>query len=62
MQQVTHTDFQADIAPRRAGDPATLISDNRKVLASMNWKPKYDNLELICQSAFKWENKEYDKH
>lgn len=57
MKKVTNTNFQVDIAPRRAGDPAALISDNKKIKEKMNWIPKYDDLALICKSAFLWENK-----
>ena len=57
MKNVTNTNFQVDIALRRVGDPATLISNNTKIKEKMNWQPKYDDLKLICQSAFAWENK-----
>jgi UDP-glucose 4-epimerase len=55
MKRVTNTDFTVDIAPRRAGDPAALISNNTKIKSKMNWTPKYDDLSLICQSAYEWE-------
>jgi UDP-glucose 4-epimerase len=57
MKKVTNTDFQVDMVERRAGDPAALISDNRKIKEKMNWTPKYEDLELICKSAFEWENR-----
>lgn len=57
MKSVTGTNFQVENTSRRAGDPATLISDNTKIKTKMNWTPKYDDLVLICQSAFEWENK-----
>jgi UDP-glucose 4-epimerase len=57
MKKVTNTNFQVDITPRRAGDPASLISNNKKIKEKMNWTPKYNDLALICQSAFEWENK-----
>jgi len=57
MKKVTNTNFQVDIAPRRAGDPALLTSDNTKIKTKMNWTPKYESLELICASAFEWEKK-----
>jgi len=60
MQAVTDTDFTVDKEPRRAGDPAKLISNNTKISNKMNWVPKYDDLELICKSAFEWE-KEVEK-
>lgn len=55
MKTVTNTNFQVDIKQRRAGDPASLISNNTKIKIKMNWVPKYNNLALICESAFKWE-------
>ncbi len=57
MKKVTNTDFQVDITSRRLGDPAALISNNVKIKTKMNWLPKYDDLSLICESAFEWENK-----
>lgn len=56
MKKVTNTDFAVDTAPRRAGDPAALISNNTKIKTKMNWIPKYNDLSLICQSAYEWEH------
>ena len=55
MKKVTNTDFQVDISPKRLGDPASLISNNTKIKEKMNWIPKYNDLELICESAYEWE-------
>jgi len=57
VKKVSGVDFRVEIAPRRAGDPAQLIADNSKIQTKMGWKPQYDNLELICQSALNWEKK-----
>jgi UDP-glucose 4-epimerase len=57
MKEVTGTDFPVDRAPRRAGDPAALISDNTKIKSKMQWTPKYNDLALICQSAYEWERR-----
>ena len=57
MKKVTNTNFQVDVTSRRIGDPAALISNNTKIRTKMNWIPKYDDLDLICKSAFEWENK-----
>ncbi|MBN2781672.1 MAG: UDP-glucose 4-epimerase GalE [Campylobacterales bacterium] len=57
MKKVTNNDFTVNIAPRRAGDPAMLISNNAKIKTKMNWQPKYDTLELIINSAYAWEKK-----
>ncbi len=55
VKSVTKKDFIVDTTSRRAGDPAMLISDNKKIKRKMNWIPKYDDLSLICQSAYQWE-------
>jgi len=34
-----------------------LISDNSKIKQKMNWSPKYNDLSLICQSAYEWEKR-----
>ena len=57
MKKVSGVNFKVEITTRRAGDPAILISDNSKILTKMNWKAKYDDLELICKKAFEWEKR-----
>jgi UDP-glucose 4-epimerase len=55
VKKISGVQFEVQKAPRRPGDPALLISDNKKILATLAWKPKYDNLEIICKSAYEWE-------
>jgi len=55
MRDVTGKDIVAIDAPRREGDPAKLISNSSKIREKMQWKPLYDDLGLICQSAYEWE-------
>lgn len=50
-------EFEAKIAPRRAGDPAILISNNSKIREKMQWKPRYEDVKLICKTALEWEKK-----
>ena len=57
MKKVSGVDFPVEIKERRAGDPAILISDNRKIREKMQWTPKYDDLELICKTGLEWEKK-----
>ena len=56
MKKVTNTNFKVDIASKRVGDSALLVSNNKKIKEKMIWIPKYENLSLICQSAYEWEN------
>ncbi|MDX2330649.1 UDP-glucose 4-epimerase GalE [Campylobacter hepaticus] len=55
MKKVSGVDFKVEFAPRRAGDPSVLIADANKIRSLTSWQPKYDDLELICKSAFEWE-------
>ena len=41
---------------RQAKD-SEIIKLATKIRTKMNWIPKYDDLDLICKSAFEWENK-----
>lgn len=57
MKEVSGVDFAVEKGPRRAGDPAILISDNSKTKATLAWEPKFDDIRLICQTALNWEKK-----
>lgn len=55
LKGISGVDLNIEIAARRAGDPSELVADNSKILKMTNWRPKYDNLKLICKSALDWE-------
>ena len=55
VKDVTKKDFKVMKGERRAGDPSVLVSNNDKIKFKMNWKPKYDDLALIVESAYEWE-------
>lgn len=57
MKTVSGVDFTVEKAPRRAGDPALLVSDNTAARTALVWEPKYDDLGLICKTALAWEKK-----
>ena len=40
--------------PRRAGDPARLIASSEKARQSLGWKPRFENIEAIVESAWRW--------
>ena len=40
---------------RRSGDIAQVYSNTKKIDKILKLKPKYDNLEYILDSAYKWE-------
>lgn len=56
-KKVTGIDFKVEETGRREGDPSILIADNAKIKQKLGWQPKYDDLEYIIKTAWKWENK-----
>ncbi|WP_026882734.1 UDP-glucose 4-epimerase GalE [Clostridium akagii] len=55
-RKVTGLNIDAEIAPRRAGDPAILIASSEKAMEELNWKPRFNSLETIIETAWKWQN------
>jgi len=53
-RKVTGEEIKADIAPRRAGDPAVLIASSDKAHEILGWEPKYASLETIIETAWQW--------
>jgi UDP-glucose 4-epimerase len=42
-------------APRRAGDPPSLVAHAERIRDVLGWVPRYDNLETIVRSQLEWE-------
>ncbi|MCM1990520.1 UDP-glucose 4-epimerase GalE [Oceanirhabdus seepicola] len=55
-RNVTGHTINAEIALRRAGDPATLIASSDKAKKELGWEPKYNSLENIIETAWNWHN------
>lgn len=53
-RKVTGCPIPAEVAERRAGDPAQLIASSEKAVKELGWQPKYAELETIIDSAWKW--------
>ncbi|MBW9155658.1 UDP-glucose 4-epimerase GalE [Clostridium tagluense] len=53
-RKVTGQVIKAEIAPRRAGDPAVLIASSDRATSELAWKPKYNSLENIIETAWEW--------
>ena len=39
---------------RRAGDPSTLIATSDKAMKELGWKPRFNTLTQIIETAWKW--------
>jgi UDP-glucose 4-epimerase len=43
--------------PRRLGDPPRLIASSEKIKRELGWKPQFQSLDRIIESAWKWHQK-----
>lgn len=53
-REVTGKEIPAEIATRRGGDPDTLIAASEKARKVLGWKPEFDDIHKIIETAWKW--------
>lgn len=56
VERVAGHGFEVRQAPRRPGDPASIVSDPTRAKTILKWTPKYDNLDTIVSHALNWES------
>ncbi len=58
MKTVSGVNFSVNEAPERSGDIVEIYADTTEMKKRFPaWKPKYDSLREICESAYLWEKK-----
>jgi UDP-glucose 4-epimerase len=53
-RRVTKHPIPAVICRRRAGDPSVLIASSKKAREELGWKPRFNKIDDIIASAWKW--------
>lgn len=53
-RNVTGKEIPAEKADRRPGDPDTLIASSEKARNVLGWKPAFDDIEKIIETAWAW--------
>lgn len=53
-RKVTGKEIPAEMASRRPGDPDTLIAASDKARTVLGWKPQFDNIDKIIETAWAW--------
>lgn len=51
-RQVTGHAIPAEVAPRRAGDPAVLVASSERARQELGWQPKHEDLASIVGDAW----------
>ncbi|MDO6459394.1 UDP-glucose 4-epimerase GalE [Granulosicoccaceae sp. 1_MG-2023] len=57
VNKVNGTPLKIIEEARRAGDPPKLIAKVDKIRETLDWTPKYNDLELIVRTSLEWERK-----
>lgn len=56
-RKVTGKEIPVVLDKRRPGDPPTLVGSAKKAEELLDWKPKYGDIEVILEHAWKWYGK-----
>ncbi len=54
VEKVTGKKVAREEGERRPGDPAVLIASSEKIIRDLGWNPRFNKLEDIVASAWKW--------
>jgi len=57
IERVAGTRLDRQMRPRRPGDAPALVSDNRRIVETFAWQPRYGNIDTIVGHALAWERK-----
>lgn len=53
-EEVVGRAIPSEIAPRRPGDPATLIASPEKLKRELGWQPQFEDIRSIVETAWNW--------
>ncbi len=56
-KRVTGENFKVASCDRRAGDPPILVANASLIQTELGWKPQYNDIDYIIQTAWLWEKK-----
>jgi UDP-glucose 4-epimerase len=57
VRRVSRRNFAVQYAPRRPGDIMTMVADTSRIRSTLDWTPRYDDLDTIAAHALAWEEK-----
>jgi UDP-glucose 4-epimerase len=56
-RKITGREIPVVEKPRRPGDPARLVAASDKIQRELGWQPKFQNIDAIIESAWRWHQK-----
>jgi UDP-glucose 4-epimerase len=57
VQGISKVRFPIIEQGRRPGDPVCVTASPRRIQETLNWRPRYDDLDLIIGTTLAWERK-----
>ena len=57
VKRVTGKEFKVTLAPRRPGDPPTLVGSSKRAQEILGWKPRFADIDTITKHAAEWYKK-----
>jgi len=58
-ERVTGRTIQVRAGERRKGDPARLVASSERIMRDWGWKPRYADLDVIVETAWKWHRRRF---
>ena len=55
VKRISGVDFPVALGPRRDGDPAALTADATRIRSTLDWTPRFQDLDTIVSHALAWE-------
>jgi UDP-glucose 4-epimerase len=57
VRRASRRDFEVTVSGRRAGDPAALVANVDRIRATLDWRPRFQDLDTIVTHALAWDRK-----
>ncbi len=57
VDRVADEPLKREMKSRRAGDPPVLVASSRRLVETLEWTPRFADIETIVTHALKWERK-----
>jgi UDP-glucose 4-epimerase len=57
MNWINGREIPVEERPRRPGDPPQLVAAVERIHATLDWRPRYDDIEFIVRTSLEWERK-----
>jgi len=57
VDRVAERPVRREMKPRRAGDPPALVASNRRLVETLDWTPRFADIDVIVTHALRWERK-----